>query len=95
MHQRALITVWLGEAAMALGRVDEARQMAEQALQLSRDNDEWGHEAWSLCLLGEIASASAPDDPESATRLYSEAQVLGGALNMKPVWRAACSVRAR
>jgi len=77
--------VWLGEAAMALGRVDEARQMAEQALQLSRDNDEWGHEAWSLCLLGEIASASAPDDPESATRLYSEAQVLGGALNMKPV----------
>ena len=85
VHQRALITVWLGEVAMALGRVDEARQMAEQALQLSRDNDEWGHEAWSLCLLGEIASASAPDDPESATRLYSEAQVLGGALNMKPV----------
>jgi tetratricopeptide (TPR) repeat protein len=85
VHQRALITVWLGEAAMALGRVDEARQMAEQALRLSRDNDEWGHEAWSLCLLGDIASVSAPDDPESATRLYGEAQVLGGALNMKPV----------
>src|SRR6185436_4086715 len=68
VHQRALITVWLGEAALALGRVDEARQMAEQALRLSCDNDEWGHEAWSLCLLGEIASVSAPDDPDSAAR---------------------------
>ena len=84
VHQRALITVSLGQAALALGRVQDARQMAEQALRLSRDNEEWGHEAWSLCLLGEIASASRVDHEEAA-RLYGEARTLGGALHMKPV----------
>ena len=74
----------LGQAALALGRVQDARKMAEQALRLSRDNEEWGHEAWSLCLLGEIASASRADHEEAA-RLYGEARTLGGALHMKPV----------
>jgi tetratricopeptide (TPR) repeat protein len=84
VHQRALITVSLGQAALALGRMQDARKMAEQALRLSRDNEERGHEAWSLCLLGEIASASRADH-DHAARLYGEARTLGGTLHMKPV----------
>ena len=84
VHQRALITVSLGHAALALGRVEDARKMAEQALRLSRDNEERGHEAWSLCLLGEIASAASADH-DGAARLYGEARTLGAALHMKPV----------
>ena len=49
--------------------------MAEQALRLSRDNDEWGHEAWSLCLLGEIASsrslAAAPEAQRAQVPMIS------------------------
>ena len=84
IHQRALIMVWLGEAALAVGRLTDAEQMAEQALQLSRDNDERGHEAWALRLLGEIASRSAPDGAAAAD-YYGQVQARAKALGMRPV----------
>src|SRR5262245_4952105 len=84
MHQRVLITVWLGQAALALGRPSEAAQLADQALQLSRDNQERGHEAWALCLLGEIGARSGHGDLRQSAEYYRQARARAEALGMRP-----------
>jgi DNA-binding SARP family transcriptional activator len=85
MHQRALILVWLGEAALALGHLSEAEQTANQALRLSRDNDEGGHETWALRLLGEIRSRVIPPDSATSADYYGQALALARTLEMRPV----------
>jgi len=85
MHQRSLILAWLGEAALAESRVKEADQMAQQSLQLARENDEHGHEAWALRLLGEIRRRSSPSGSDESARYYSEALALASQLGMRPL----------
>jgi DNA-binding SARP family transcriptional activator len=85
MHQRALILVWLGEAALAVGRLADAEQIAEQALDLSRDNDERGHGAWALRLLGEIGSRSVPPDSEKSADSYRQGLTVATTLGMRPL----------
>jgi tetratricopeptide (TPR) repeat protein len=85
VHQRALILVGLGEAALAVGRLAEAEHRADQALRLSRDNDERGHEAWALRLLGEIQSRSVPPDSERGADSYHQALAVASMLGMRPV----------
>jgi ATP/maltotriose-dependent transcriptional regulator MalT len=85
MHQRVLIMVWLGEAALALGRLSESAGMADQALRMARDNDERGHEAWALHLLGEIRARSGPLDLERSAECYRQARARAETLGMRPV----------
>ena len=81
----SLWTVWLGEAYLDAGRVDDAMSLAERALDLSRKRKARGFQAWSLRLLGEIASRrDSPDMAEAEVR-YREALALADTLGMRPL----------
>ena len=47
---------WQGEAYLMAGRLDEATSFAQRGFELSKKHKEQGHGAWSLKLLGEVAS---------------------------------------
>ena len=85
IHQRSLMVAWLGEAAVAAGQLVEAEQLAEQALQLSRDNQERGHEAWALRLRGEVRSRAAPAGGAATAGDYREALAIARAGHMRPL----------
>ncbi len=54
---RAMQLAWLGEAHLREGRLDEARQRAQEAVSLAQQHQERGHEAWAVHLLGAILAA--------------------------------------
>jgi tetratricopeptide (TPR) repeat protein len=85
VHQRSLILGWLGEAALAAGRMSEADRLARQALDLARANDERGHEAWALRLLGEVRRRADPTGDGESARSYREALALARRLEMRPL----------
>ena len=82
---RAMQLAWLGEALLLEGRVDDAERRAHEALSLAQRQQERGHEAWSLRLLGEIASRRDPCDAETAETYYREALTLADELGMRPL----------
>jgi tetratricopeptide (TPR) repeat protein len=67
------------------GRVDDAERRAHEALSLAQRQQERGHEAWSLRLLGEISSRRDPCDAETAETYYREALTLADELDMRPL----------
>ena len=69
--EEALQTAWLSEGYLLAGRTEDAIQLAQRALDLSRTHKERGNEAWVLRLLGEIASRHDPPDVEKAEPHYS------------------------
>ncbi len=74
-----------GEAYLLSGRVEEAIPLAQEALDLSREHKERGHEAWTLRLHGEIHSHSDSLDPEKAEDHYRQALALAEELGMRPL----------
>jgi predicted ATPase/class 3 adenylate cyclase len=82
---RAMQLAWLGEALLLEGRVDDAERRAHEALSLAQRQQERGHEAWSLRLLGEIASRRDLRDAETAETYYREALTLADELGMRPL----------
>jgi tetratricopeptide (TPR) repeat protein len=77
---------WIGlvaEAYLLTGRVEEG--LAERSLNLARARKERGNEAWSLRLLGEIASRREPPDVERAEGSYRQALALAEELGMRPL----------
>ena len=50
---QALRAIWLSEAYLLAGRLEEAHALAERALAFSRAHQERGHEAYALRLLGD------------------------------------------
>ena len=60
---------WLAETYVLVGRGDEAATLAGRCYALAHNHTEHGHAAWTLRLLGEIAStgqsALLPDEAES------------------------------
>ena len=52
----ALVVTWLSEAYLLAGRLEEARQRAAQAVDLARQHQQRGTQAWALWLLGEIGA---------------------------------------
>jgi tetratricopeptide (TPR) repeat protein len=54
-------------------------------LTLARRQQERGHEAWGLRLLGAIASRRDPCDVETAKGYYREALALASELGMRPL----------
>jgi class 3 adenylate cyclase/tetratricopeptide (TPR) repeat protein len=75
----------LGEAYLLADQVDNARACAERALRLTRDRGERGYEAWTLRLLGDVASHRAHPDVEAATAHYGAAMTLASELEMRPL----------
>jgi class 3 adenylate cyclase/tetratricopeptide (TPR) repeat protein len=83
--QYALFIATLGEALLLVGRLEEARHRAGQALELARTHKERGHEAWALRLLGEIAAHDEPLDTAEAVTRYQQALALAAELGMRPL----------
>jgi class 3 adenylate cyclase/tetratricopeptide (TPR) repeat protein len=83
-HQ-SIRAAYLGETYLLAGRRDDATRCAQNALDLSRQHQERGHQAWVLRLLGEIASCSDSPALESASSHYREALALAEELDMRPL----------
>src|SRR5262249_31931686 len=75
----------LSEAYLHAGRLEEARQLAGQALELSRERKEQGNEAYAMHLLGAIAAHRIPLECESAETHYHQALALAEELGMRPL----------
>jgi class 3 adenylate cyclase len=76
---------WWGEAALLVGRLDDAMQHATRALEIARAQKEQGYEAYARRLLGSIAVHSRPTDIEPAAAHYRLARDLAEALGMRPL----------
>ena len=67
---RARVHVWLSEAYLRLGRLDEALAVAVRGLEFCRAHAQQGEQAWALRLLGEIhAHAPSPGGRAGRSRL--------------------------
>lgn len=75
----------LGEAYLLADQVEDARACADRAVRLARERGERGHEAWTLRLLGEIASHHDRPDVATAEAHYGAALALASALGMRPL----------
>jgi tetratricopeptide (TPR) repeat protein len=67
------------------GRIDDALALALRALDLSRQRNERGHQAFVLRLLGEIYSHHDPAEVEQAEAHYRQALALAEELGMRPL----------
>ena len=85
MTWQAMWSAGLSEAYLLAGRLEDARQSACRALELSRAHKERGHEAWTLRLLGEIARQEHPLAVEPAATYYQQALALADELGMRPL----------
>jgi tetratricopeptide (TPR) repeat protein len=75
----------LGEVYLLVGRPENASQLAERALVLSRDRKERGNQAWALRLLGATALHDNPPDVALAETHYRHALALAAELGMRPL----------
>jgi tetratricopeptide (TPR) repeat protein len=75
----------LGEASLLANRIEDASECADRALTLARERGQRGHEAWTLRLLGEIASHDDPLNAETAEAHYRQAVALATELEMRPL----------
>ena len=82
---QTLCTLALGEAQMLVGRLKEARALAERALALTRAHQERGNQVYALHLLGDIAARREPPEVEPAVAYYQQALTLAEALGMRPL----------
>jgi tetratricopeptide (TPR) repeat protein len=77
--------MYLGEACLVAGRLEEARALAERVLPFTRERGQRGLEAWALRLLGETASHLDPPDIKTAEGHYRQAFALADELGMRPL----------
>ena len=75
----------LGEAYLLADRAEDARVCADRAVKLARERGERGYEAWSLRLLGEIASHHCRPDVATAEAHYGASMALASELEMRPL----------
>ena len=68
-----------------MGRGEEARQHARQALDLARQLKERGNEALALYQLGAVHVHADPPDVAQAEAHYQQALVLAEELSMRPL----------
>src|SRR5262249_14671356 len=81
----ALAVIQLSEAYLLAGRLEEARQRAAQALDLARQYQLCGNQAWALWLLGESTARQASPEVEPAADHCRQALALGEELGMRPL----------
>jgi tetratricopeptide (TPR) repeat protein len=77
--------VWLGEAYLLAGRLEEASTQAQRALEFSRAHQEQGHAAYALRLLGAMAVQRTPPETVQAEAHYQQALTLAEDLGMRPL----------
>ena len=85
LWDQALRVVWLGEAYLRVGRLDEAGAQAQQALAFSEAHQERGHAAYALWLLGEVAAQRASPEAAQAAARYQQTLALAEELGMRPL----------
>jgi class 3 adenylate cyclase/tetratricopeptide (TPR) repeat protein len=77
------------EAYLALGRVFESREQAQQAVALARAHQQRGWEAWGLKVLGDVHAHAAPESDKGAVEqaggAYRQAHALATELGMRPL----------
>ena len=78
-----LFLVYLGEAYVLAGRLEDALESAGRALTLAREHGQRIYEAWALRLLGEVTARRDP--PEHANGHYRDALALAEELGMRPL----------
>ena len=81
----ARVVAWLSEAYLLAGRLEEARQRAAQAVDLARQYQQRGNQAWALWLLGESTAHQASPAVESTAGHYLQALALAEELGMRPL----------
>jgi predicted ATPase len=82
---QAFCHLFLGEAHLLAGRLEEAHALAERALALAREHQERGNQAYALRLLGDIAIRREPLQVEPAEAHYRQALTLADELGMRPL----------
>jgi class 3 adenylate cyclase len=82
---RGTAHVWLSEACLCLGRLDEALAVAMRGLEFCRAHARQGEQAWTLRLLGEIHAHRQPPQAKLAEAAYHEALALADKLGMRPL----------
>jgi len=75
----------LSEAYLLAGRLEDARQRAAQAVDLARQYQQRGNQAWALWFLGESTARQASPEDEPATGHYRQALALAEELGMRPL----------
>jgi len=75
----------LGEAHMLAGHLEEAYTCAERALALAHEYQGRSHQAYALCLLGDIAARRDPPEGAAAEPHYRQALALAEELGMRPL----------
>lgn len=74
---------WSGRAALLLGRLDDARRMADRGLQCSSSQP--GYAAHTLHLLGDLATHPDQFDAERGETHYRKAFAIAERLGMRPL----------
>ena len=82
-HVLGVIT--LGEGYLRAGRIEDALHQAQHAVEVCRQHQERGHEAWALRLLGDITAHRKPLEAEEAEAHYQHALTLAEELGMRPL----------
>jgi tetratricopeptide (TPR) repeat protein len=80
-----LARVWLSEAYLRLGRLDEVQAVTVRSLESWRTHAQQGEQAWALRLLGELHAHRHPPEAELAATAYHEALALAEELGMRPL----------
>jgi tetratricopeptide (TPR) repeat protein len=81
----AFAVAWLSEVYLLADRWEEAHTRAEQAVDLARQYQQRGNQAWALWLLGESAARQASPAVEAAAGHYRQALTLAEELGMRPL----------
>jgi tetratricopeptide (TPR) repeat protein len=82
---QALCRLFLSEAHLLAGHLEEAHAFAERALVLTRKRQERGRQTYALHLLGDIAAQRESPDATLAEAHYRQALALAGELGMRPL----------
>jgi tetratricopeptide (TPR) repeat protein len=81
----AVSLMGLGEGYLLAGRHADAAQAAREALAISRERGERGHEAWAHRLLGEIAAQGSAAEAREAEASFRNGLALAEELGMRPL----------
>lgn len=82
---QASIVVRLAEGRLRRGAIEDARQLAGQALDAARRRKERGNEAYAQHALGEIAACAELPDVGTAATHYEQALALAESMEMRPL----------
>jgi tetratricopeptide (TPR) repeat protein len=81
----AFAVAWLSEAYLLAGRLEDAHTRAAQAVDLTRQYQQRGNQAWALWLLGESTARQTSPAVEAAAGHYRQALTLAEGLGMRPL----------